>query len=215
MEKNTKKFQMIGFGDRINALCKDRGITIKQLERELGIANGYVRHVEVRGTTPSIERIDLFANYFGVSRDYIVGKEIQTTPAQASTGVLIPLVGRVAAGLPITAVENVIGQEEISKKLAATGEFFALRIKGDSMSPDIHDGDIVVVRQQEDAETGDVVIAIINGDDGVCKELKKTADAVMLISRNPAYPPMVFTHTEIDTTPVRIIGKVVELRRGF
>lgn len=214
MEKNTKKVRMTGFGDRIAALCKEHGITIKELERKLGIANGYVKHVDTRGTTPSMERIDLFANYFGVSRDYIAGKEIPTTQ-QPSTGVLIPLVGRVAAGLPITAVENIIGQEEITKKLAATGDYFALRIKGDSMSPDIHDGDIVVVRQQEDAENGDIVIAIINGSDGVCKELRRTPDAVMLISHNSAYPPMVFTHAEIDTTPVRIIGKVVELRRGF
>lgn len=214
MEKSTKKFRMTGFYDRISTLCRERGITIKELERTLGIANGYVKHVDQRGTTPSMERIDLFANYFGVSRDFIAGKEIPTT-AQPSTGVLIPLVGRVAAGLPITAVENVIGQEEITKQLAATGEYFALRIKGDSMSPDIHNGDIVVVRQQNDADNGDVVIAIINGDDGVCKEFRRTPDAVMLISRNPAYKPMIFTHSEIDTTPVRIIGKVVELRRGF
>lgn len=202
-----------GFADRIRALCEERGTTLKEVERKLGIANGYIANTQKRKSQPSSERVTMLAEYFGVTREYLLG--IAYAPGVATTGQLIPLVGRVAAGLPITAVENVIGQEEISKKLAATGEFFALRIKGDSMSPDIHDGDIVVVRQQEDAETGDIVIAIINGDDGVCKELKKTDTAVMLISRNPAYPPMVFTHAEIDTTPVRIIGKVVELRRGF
>lgn len=204
----------MGFYDRIKRLCDDRGIAITEAEMQMGIARAYCYNVQKRGAKPSAERVAQIADYFGVSKEYIMGIDIPTTQ-QPSTGVLIPLVGRVSAGLPITAVENIIGQEEITKKLAATGDYFALRIKGDSMSPDIHDGDIVVVRQQEDADNGDIVIAIINGSDGVCKELRRTHDAVMLISHNSAYPPMVFTHAEIDTTPVRIIGKVVELRRGF
>ena len=197
-----------GFADRIRVLCAEKGTTLKSVERELGLANGYIANVQKRGQSPSVERVRILADYFGVTPAFLTGQEGMTT-----TGVLIPLVGRVAAGMPLTAVENVIGQEEISKKLAATGEFFALRIKGDSMSPDIHSGDIVIVKRQDDAEDGETVIAIVNNDDGVCKILKRTADAVVLISRNPAYPPMVYTHAEMDSTPVRIIGKVVELRR--
>lgn len=178
----------MGFYDRIKRLCDDRGIAITEAEMQMGIARAYCYNVQKRGAKPSAERVAQIADYFGVSKEYIMGIDIPTAQ-QPSTGVLIPLVGRVAAGLPITAVENIIGQEEITKKLAATGDYFALRIKGDSMSPDIHDGDIVVVRQQDDAENGDIVIAIINGSDGVCKEFRVNQAFIDLLPDNKKCPP--------------------------
>lgn len=161
-------------------------------------------------TYPRIDKIEAMARYFGVSKADLVEDQNKTE----SVGVMIPLLGRVAAGIPITAVENIIGQEEISRNMAITGEFFALRIKGDSMSPYIMDGDVVVVKQQNDAETGDIVIALINGHDGCCKKLRKLKTGIMLLSLNPSYEPMIFNHAEIDSTPVYILGKVVEIRRG-
>lgn len=128
---------------------------------------------------------------------------------------VINVLGRVAAGIPIDAIEEIIDTEEISDEMARTGEFFGLLIQGDSMEPDIHNGDIVIVRKQDDAETDEIVIAIVNGDDGVCKRLKKYADSIALVSNNPSYAPIYFNKDEIDTKPVRIIGKVVELRRKF
>ena len=83
------------------------------------------------------------------------------------------------------------------------------------MEPDIHDGDTVIVRKQDDAETDEIVIALVNGNDGVCKRLKKYADSIALISLNPSYEPIFFSQEEIDNKPVRIVGKVVELRRKF
>lgn len=202
---------MGGFADRIRALCKDRGITVMKLETTLGLGNGYVNNTQKRGSTPSAKRLSMIADYLGVTPAFLMGEAAEIPPA--SNGVMIPLLGRVAAGVPISAVENIIGQEEISRKLAATGELFALKIKGDSMSPFILDGDVVVVKQQNDAETGDVVIAIVNGCDGCCKKLKKTTSGITLVSLNPAYDPMVFTNEEIMKLPVTIAGKVVEIRR--
>lgn len=202
---------MEGFADRIRALCKDRGITVMKLETTLGLGNGYVNNTQKRGSTPSAKRLSMIADYLGVTPAFLMGEAAEMPPA--SNGVMIPLLGRVAAGVPISAVENIIGQEEISRKLAATGEFFALKIKGVSMSPYIMDGDVVVVKHQNDAETGDVVIAIVNGGDGCCKKLKKTTSGITLVSLNPAYDPMVFTNEEIMKLPVTIAGKVVEIRR--
>ena len=81
------------------------------------------------------------------------------------------------------------------------------------MSPYIMDGDTVIVRKQDDADSDQIVIAMINGNDGVCKKLRKTSHGLMLISLNPQYDPMVFDHSEIDSIPVNIVGKVVEIRR--
>jgi repressor LexA len=99
--------------------------------------------------------------------------------------------------------------------MARTGEFFGLQIKGDSMEPKISDGDVVIVRQQNDAESGDIVIATINGDEATCKRIRKYRDGIELVSNNPCYEPMFFSNEEIENKPVRIIGRVVELRAKF
>lgn len=131
------------------------------------------------------------------------------------SSIKINVLGRVAAGIPIEAVEEIIDQEEITEELARTGSFFGLQIKGNSMEPRMCEGDVVIVRQQDDAESGDVVIALINGDDAVCKRLRKYKEGIELISNNPSYEPMYFSNEEIEKKPVRIIGKVVELRGKF
>ncbi|MBR1701907.1 MAG: helix-turn-helix domain-containing protein [Lachnospiraceae bacterium] len=129
--------------------------------------------------------------------------------------VTIKVLGRVAAGIPIEAVEDVIDTEEITEEMAKTGEFFGLQIHGDSMEPQICNGDIVIVRQQEDAESGEIVIALVNGDDAVCKRLMKYTGGISLISLNPKYDPMMFSEKDVLDKPVHIVGKVVELRRKF
>lgn len=195
------------FTDRVRFLCKQQGKSVKQMERECGISNGYILSTAKQGSRPKPATLAKIADYLGVTPAFLLGED------EPSNGTLIPLLGRVAAGLPISAVENVIGQEEISDQLASQGEYFALRIAGDSMAPFICDGDIVVVRQQEAAESGDIVIALINGDDGVCKTLRLTESSLMLISKNPAYEPLVFSCAEASA--VKILGKVVELRRSL
>ena len=83
------------------------------------------------------------------------------------------------------------------------------------MKPDINNGDIVIVKQQSTAYNGDVVIALVNGDDVTCKKFEKLDNGIMLISNNSEYSPMYFSNEEVITKPVVIIGRVVELRRKF
>ena len=149
---------------------------------------------------------DLFAMVDGNTQinldDTIVGKK----------AIRVPVLGKVAAGIPISAVEDVLDYEEISDTLAHTGTFFALKIKGDSMSPKIENGSVVIVRQQETADNGSIVVALVNGDDAVCKRLVKNKNGIQLVSINPAYDPLFFTNEECDAIPVKIVGKVVEIR---
>src|SRR5699024_9628112 len=150
-----------------------------------------------------------FANVLHTTVSYLMGWDL--TPS-SKKGVAINVVGRVAAGIPIEAIEDVIDIEEISDEMDKTGECFGLEISGDSMEPKFSDGDVVIVRKQNDAESDDIVIAMVNGDDATCKKLKKYDDGIALISTNPAYDPMYFSKEEIETKPVRILGRVVELR---
>ena len=138
---------------------------------------------------------------------------INTIPIES--GYTIPVLGRVAAGYGKEAVEEVIDQIEISPALAAKGDYFGLLIKGDSMIPTLCDGDTVIVQRVDDAESGNLVIALVNGDDATYKRLQKYAEGIALIPQNPVYEPMRFTESEIDTTPVKILGRVAEMRRTF
>lgn len=170
----------------------------------------------VKGNSyPRIDKIELMANYFGISKADLVEDHTKYENTLSKKGTTIKIYGRVAAGIPLEAIEDVIEEEEIPEELARTGEFFGLKINGDSMEPDIHNGDTVIVKRQNDAESDEIVIALVNGNDGVCKRLKKYADSIALISLNPNYEPMYFSQEEIDEKPVKIIGKVVELRRKF
>ena len=130
-------------------------------------------------------------------------------------GVQIPILGGIPAGESLEAAENILDYEEIDAALAQTGEFFGLRVKGDSMEPKISDGDIVIVRKQDDAQTGDIVIVAVNGGEAALRRLKKSIGGIILYPSNPEYDPMYFTNKQIAELPVRIIGKVVELRAKF
>ena len=167
----------------------------------------------VKGNSyPRIDKIELMANYFGISKADLVEKR---NSAPAKNGVTINVLGRVAAGIPIDCVEEIIDTEEITQDMASTGEFFGRQIHGDSMEPRMKDGDVVIVRQQDDAETDNIVIAVVNGNEATCKRLKKYAEGIALISTNPSYEPMYFSNKEIAEKPVRIIGVVKELRAKF
>lgn len=163
---------------------------------------------------PRMGKIQKLADYFGIGKSDLIDPK-PFSNVTTTRGVIIKVLGRVAAGIPLEAIEDIIDTEEISENLAQTGDFFGLQIHGDSMEPRICDRDVVIVRQQNDAESGDIVIALINGDDATCKRLRKYRDGIELIPNNPTYQPMFFSNEEISTKPVRIIGKVVELRGKF
>ena len=163
-----------------------------------------------------LDKLEVLASALQTTPSYLMGWEDTTEqPTPKRKGITIPVLGHVAAGIPIEMIEDIIDTEEIPEDMARHGEFFALKIKGDSMTPSINNSDVVIVRQQEDAENGDIVIATVNGNDAVCKRLKKYSDGISLISLNPAYEPLYFNTSEIQEAPVKIIGKVIELRRKF
>lgn len=130
-------------------------------------------------------------------------------------GLRIPVLGSVPAGVPIEAIEDIIDYEEIDSVTASKGEYFGLKVKGHSMEPRICEGDVLIVKKQDDCESGDTVIVMVNGNDATVKRLMKYADGIRLIPNNPTYEPMYFTNEEIINKPVKIIGKVVENRQKY
>lgn len=102
----------------------------------------------------------------------------------------IPILGKVIAGVPVEAVEDIIGKIQINEKLAKNGNFYALEVKGDSMQPRLQEGDIVVVKEQADVESGQIAIICVNGDEYTIKKIKKSEIGITLIPFNPAYEPI-------------------------
>lgn len=129
----------------------------------------------------------------------------------------VPIVGRVAAGRPIVADEEIVGYEYIDNKYSKDGhEYFGLRIVGKSMEPTIMDGDIVIVRRQNYVENGEIAIVLIDGEEATAKEVKESADGITLIGHNAAvYTPHFYSAQEVKNLPVQIIGRVVQSIRKF
>lgn len=212
-------------GEIIKKYRTDNNISMDSFSAKSGISKAYISLLEKnkhpktgKPIAPSIQSIKQAADGMGLDFNTLFGMldgDI-TLPhidsVSKSTSCRIPVLGRVAAGVPISMVEDIVDWEEITDKTAALGEIFALSIKGDSMEPRILNGDVVIVRQQNDADSGDIVVATVNGDDATCKRLRKYRDGIELVPINPAYSPMYFSNEDIQRLPVTILGKVIELR---
>ena len=223
--------------ERYSEMLKERGVKNIDVSRATGIPASTFSDWKKGKSSPKRDKIEKIAEFFEINPDWLAGtsdfktnKEIlenfdKVSNLDAIKGQMIDIqenttrikvLGRVAAGVPRHMQdEYVIGYEDVSNDMIKDDTVFGLEINGDSMSPRILKGDVVIVREQNDAESGDVVIVTINGDEATCKRLMKYADGISLISFNPAYEPMTFSNKEIEEKPVRIIGKVIENRSRF
>ncbi len=194
----------------IKELRQQNGLTQLKLAELCGVHQTAVSQWEKGRTAPDSESLKILSGIFGVSTDKILGVNNSKT-----NKVKIPVLGYVRAGIPIEAVEEILDYEEISPKLASTGEFFALKIKGNSMEPRILEGDVVIVKKQNDVESGEIAVVLVDSMNATVKKVIKKGTSISLVPFNPNYDIMIFTAEEIETVPVEIIGKVVELRGKF
>lgn len=211
-------------GQRIKQLREEHRMTMDELGKKLGVQKSAILKYE-KGQVTNIPRksIEIMANIFGVTPSYLMCFDEDTVAMEAKycdslekcNAVKIPVLGKVVAGIPIEAVHDILDYEEISSDMAATGQYFGLKVKGDSMQPRICADDVLIVRKQSDADSGDIVIALVNGYEATCKKLVKYADGISLVSFNSNYEPMIFSNKDILEKPVQIIGKVVENRQKY
>ena len=199
--------------NRIKKLRQEKNLSQKELADMIPVNQTAISQWERGVTSPNPAALKILCKIFNTTSDYILN--FNDEPQKIKKGFKIPVLGHVAAGIPLEAIEDIIDYEEITEDMAKQGEYFGLVIKGNSMEPRITTGDVVIVRQQPDVDTGDIAVVMINGDEATCKKIKKTPEGVMLIAFNPEYEPMFFSNKEIEQLPVRIIGKVVELRAKF
>lgn len=126
----------------------------------------------------------------------------------------VPLLGRVAAGLSCHAEDNIEGYILTDSEILHEGyDYFWLTVKGDSMEPELHDGDRVLVREQETLDTECYAVVRIDGEDGVVKRVRIDRDKITLTSVNPYYPPRVFEREQMND--VAVVGKVISSQRIY
>lgn len=198
--------------NRIKELRAQKGIKQTELAKVLSVSQAALSGYETGKYEADLATYKKIAEYFGVSVDYLLGGSEKPSKSDA---IRIPVLGRVAAGIPIEAIEEIIDYEELDAEEYGHAEYFGLKIAGQSMEPKISDGDVVIVRRQPDVESGEIAVVLVNGYDATVKRIKKSPQGVTLLPSNPAYEPMYFTNEEIERLPVKIVGKVVELRAKF
>lgn len=200
--------------EKLKELRKLRNLTMKELGQMVNVAESTISLYENGKRQPDYETLKKLADILNVSTDCLLGRDSNIAKPK---GVKIPVLGTIPAGVPIEAIEEIIDYEEISEDMAKHGEYFALKVKGNSMLPTIKDGDVVIVRQQDDADSGKICVVMINGFDATLKEIKKDPQGLWVLPHNPEcdFKPSFFSNQQVEDVPVRIIGVAVEIRRSI
>lgn len=220
----------MSFSETLKRLRLEKGLTQGDLAKYSGLKQSSIAMYETGKRNPKIDVLERLADFFNVDIDYLIGKtdkttkvivappepqksiEAQPTPKVTRYTYRIPVVGRVAAGQPILAQEEIIDYEYIDERLHKGGDqYFGLVVKGASMEPTIHDGDTIIVRVQESVESGQIAVVLVDGEDATVKEVKETDTGLTLIGHNVAvYAPHFYSREEVEKLPVRIIGRVIQ-----
>lgn len=193
---------------RIKQLRMKFGYSQEDLGRLIGVSKQAVSMYERGERSVDVDTLKKLSDVFSVDVNAILGRRVAP--------IKIPVLGYVAAGIPVEAVTDVLDYEEISPDMLKDGsEYFALKIKGQSMEPRIYDGDVVIVRVQPDVDSGQIAIVCVNGDEATCKKILKQAGGILLQPLNPTYETVFYTAEQIENIPITILGRVVELRGKF
>jgi repressor LexA len=202
----------MALGENIKQARMKAQISQDELAKRLGYkSRSTIAKIESGENDLTQKKVAAFAKALNVSIDFLMDGNRNENNSQ---GTRIPVLGTIVAGIPITAVENIIDYEEISQEMAKTGEYFALVVKGSSMEPKIYEGDVVIVKKQSTVDNGDIAIVLVNGNEATIKQIQRSQSGITLVGFNVAvYPPHIYTNEEIEDLPVNVIGKAVEVRR--
>lgn len=206
----------MGIPDNIKRLRAMHGLTQSELGKIAGVSDKAIWTWENGTAEPRMGAIQKIADHFNIKKSDIIEEHDEQPPATKPKAIKIPVLGMVHAGYPVDAIEDVLDWEEVTPEMSARGDLMALQVKGDCMEPRFAEGDVVIVLCQNTAESGDIVIVMVNHDEAEMKKLKRFENGcINLVPLNAAYPVKSFSPQEIEELPIRILGKVIELRAKF
>lgn len=209
------------FKDNLKLARKNKGLSQAMLAQKLFVSQQAVAKWETDKATPNPEMLTKLSNILDVTVDYLLGNEnkIETLDnfmgyAKPEDFVRIPLVGQIACGTPILALENIEEYIDTPKKDLLQGEtYFYLKAKGNSMvNVGIFDGDLVLIRMQNDVDSGDIAVVLVD-DEATLKRVIKKDGAIVLKPESSEFLPQIYVGKE--TEKIRIIGRLMEVKRKF
>ena len=216
------------FSIRLKKAMNIRGIKQVELANKTGIDKSLISNYLQGNYKAKQDKLHKLAIALDVSEGWLMGYNVdmdrewfddaELDNAEIirvqSNVVKIPILGKVPAGIPIEAIEDIIGYEEIPYDWIKNGnKYFALKVNGDSMYPDYRTGDVIIIKQQPDCESGDDCVVMVNGDDATFKRVIKQEKNLILKPLNNEYEPYSFDEYDIMTKPVRVVGVAIEVRR--
>ncbi len=196
------------FGEKLRALRKKNNMTQVDLAKALDLDKSSIAKYESAGIIPSVDTLQKIASLFKVSIDYLLNAQLY----DINNIVNVEIIGTVVAGRDGIAMYEFLGVSQ-AININDKEEYKYLKVRGDSMSPQIMEGDLALVRLQSDVDSGDLAVVIIDGEEGVIKKIQKTENSISLISFNPMYETRVFVGK--DMAKIRIFGKVIKVERSY
>lgn len=202
------------FANRLNKAITLRNIKPIELSEKTGIDKSKISSYMSGRYKAKQDGVYLLAQALNVSEVWLMGYDVpmESIPIKKIDKIKIPVLGKVKAGYDYLAQENIIGYESIDN-VPDPENYYALQVTGDSMEPLFSDGDIAIVHKQNDFDSGNTCIILVNGDEATVKKVVKMDDGIDLIAMNPYYPVRHFTKNEMNEIPVKVIGKVIEARK--
>lgn len=207
-------------GERIRQCRKQAHMDAATLAKRCGVSRATIYRFENGGTSISTEQLENIAEALDTPLSYLIGLDDELPPLPPDAYPIdpteyrkIPILGRIAAGLPIYAEENLEGYTLTDLNEGA--EYFALRVRGDSMNAArLHDGDLIIVRRQSEVEDGEIAVVLVDDDDATVKRFYHSRNTVTLMpqSYNPKHKPQIYN---LAHTSIRVLGKVVKAETFF
>lgn len=203
-------------GKRLKQARELRHITLEDAGKKVDVHKSTVLRWE-NGETEKIKLpvIEILANYYNVNPVWLMGYDVPIEKQESNVFPIadipkkVPVIGRISAGLPILATENIEGYEFAPSSQIKEGyTYFYLRVQGDSMNLKFNEGDIVLVQKQDDLENNEIGVILVNGFDATVKKYRKENNLVILepMSTNPENTVQIYNPKD---TPIKIIGKVI------
>jgi len=204
-------YDIIEMGKKMRQKRKELNLTLDDIAETVKVAKSTIQRYEAaKIESPKVPVVREIAKALGVSSKWLLGKDDAQADEQGFT--YVPVLGEVAAGMGAWA-ENRIEDYIVEGALNDSSEHIYLKVIGDSMYPEFHEGDYVLVDCGIQIESGNFAVVIVDDDNGVVKKVVYGEDFIELISINPMYPPRIFKGEEMKR--IRVFGKVIGLKRKF
>ncbi|MBE6593400.1 MAG: helix-turn-helix domain-containing protein [Ruminococcaceae bacterium] len=193
-------------------LLKINKTTVYRVSKETGIAASTLSDWKNGRSTPKTEKLRLIADYFGVSLEYMIGKDSKNdNSSELSGSTRVAIIGEIRAGSPIITNESVLGYEYADVR--ESDEYFYLKVQGDSMKNiGMVDGSLVLFHKQQYAQDGEVVACLVGGDSATVKRFRRSKKNVYLLPENEEYEPIKLSTDDFETGEARILGVAVEIK---